>query len=103
VRPVQERLTRESVIEDYGVKTVKGLGGHAIKLRFMRGWPDRLCLLPGGVVIFIEFKRPKGGKFEPLQERIHGMLRKLGFKVFVCLTKKDVDSVFICDKIKPVQ
>ena len=103
MRAVQERLTRESVIESYGVKEVKALGGWAIKLMMMRGWPDRICLLPGGVVFFIEFKRSVGGKFEPLQERKHAWLRKLGFAVYVCNTKISVDAVLNSYKIKPVQ
>lgn len=103
MRPLQERLTRESVIENYGVKGVKEMGGVAIKLMMMRGWPDRLCLLPGGTVIFIEFKRPVGGKFEPLQERRHLWLCKLGFPVYVCNTKISVDEVLNSYRIKPIQ
>lgn len=35
------------------------------------GWtgvPDRLVLLPGGRIIFVELKRPKGGKFSEMQK-----------------------------------
>lgn len=47
-----------------------------------RGWPDRLFLLPGPKMIFIEFKRASE---EPrkLQEYVHGRLRALGFRVEV--------------------
>lgn len=83
----------ESTVENYLLTCVKAVRGLTIKLRFLRGWPDRLVLLRGGRLIFIELKRPKGGKFEPLQLRIHIKLRALGFKVFTCYDKFQVDLV----------
>ena len=35
------------------------------------GWtgvPDRIVILPGGRIIFVELKRPKGGKFSEMQK-----------------------------------
>lgn len=84
----------EDKVEDYACKKVKESRGLAIKLRFMRGWPDRIFLLRGGRILFVEFKRPVGGKFEPLQERIHVKLRALGFSVMVWNTKRQVDEYF---------
>ena len=46
------------------------------------GMPDRMVLLPGGRIIFIEVKAP-GKKPRPLQELRHRQLRKLGFMVSV--------------------
>lgn len=46
------------------------------------GMPDRVVLLPDGKLAFVEVKR-QGEKPSPLQEARHGMLRRLGFKVFV--------------------
>ena len=46
------------------------------------GMPDRIVLLPGGRMAFVEIKAP-GKVPRPLQEARHRMLRKLGFKVFV--------------------
>jgi len=44
--------------------------------------PDRLAILPGGKIAFVEVKR-YGEKPRPLQLSRHGMLRRLGFKVYV--------------------
>lgn len=49
------------------------------------GWsgvPDRILLLPGGRVFFVELKRPKGGKVEPLQTWWKRQLEGLGFTVW---------------------
>jgi hypothetical protein len=48
-----------------------------------RGLPDRIVLGPGGTIFFIEFKRP-GEKPTRLQSYIHGILKDLGFDVYVC-------------------
>jgi hypothetical protein len=94
MRTIQERLTTEDVIEGHLTKRVKAARGQTIKIRFMRGWPDRIVLLPGGLLLFVELKRPVGGKFEPLQERIHDKLRRLGFAVYVWHTKALIDDYF---------
>lgn len=69
---------------------------HAYKLKTLNnsGWPDRLILGPHAVIFFIEFKRP-GEKPEPLQKHIHKLLRKLGFKVYVCTTVKSAKEKII--------
>jgi hypothetical protein len=55
-----------------------------------RGWPDRLILWPGGVPDFVETKRPRGGRYQPLQLLIHSELRAAGYNVFVLKTKEQV-------------
>lgn len=75
---------RESYIEKVLVKEVKKYGGWALKLPavFVSGLPDRMCLMPGGRVFFVELKAP-GKKPDGLQPYIHKKLRKLGFIVYV--------------------
>lgn len=76
-------------------RRVLALRGQCIKLNplGLRGIPDRLVLLPGGVVLFVELKRPKGYKYEPLQLRWHDKLRKLGFTVLVINTKEAIEEL----------
>ena len=46
------------------------------------GVPDRIVLLPGGKIGFVEVKAP-GEKPRPLQLARHNLLRQLGFKVYI--------------------
>jgi hypothetical protein len=93
MRTVQEGLT-EDAVEAHLVRWVKRERGLCIKVRFIRGFPDRIVLLPDARILFVELKRPKGGQFEPLQLRWHDKLRKLGFTVRVWRTKGIIDAYF---------
>ena len=60
---------------------VKKHGGLCLKW-VCPGWsgvPDRLVLLPGGRVYFVELKRPKGGEISRLQLWWADKLRTMGF------------------------
>ena len=74
---------RESNIESKLVKAVKSMGGLAPKFVSpgLDGVPDRLVLLPGGIIAFIELKAP-GKKLRPLQVRRKRQLETLGFSVY---------------------
>lgn len=89
-----ERLVTEDSVERHLRKLVKDRRGVCLKLNpfGVRGVPDRLVLLPGGVVRFYELKRPVGGRYEPLQLRWHAKLTKLGFVVLVCHTKALIEQ-----------
>ena len=75
---------REKTLERKLTEAVKAMGGIAPKFVSpgFDGMPDRLVLLPAGKCGFVEVKR-LGEKPRPLQETRHGMLRRLGFKVYV--------------------
>ena len=75
---------KEKIIEKKLVKAVKEAGGIAPKLICpgFDGMPDRIVLLPGGRMGFIEGKVP-GKAPRPLQEARHRMLRMLGYRVYV--------------------
>lgn len=76
----------------YAVET--GLQGRCMKWVSPgnRGVPDRIVLLPGGRVAFVEMKRP-GGRTDPLQEYWHNQLRSLGYPVYVIYTPEDLSRV----------
>ena len=76
--------TKERILERKFVTSVKAVGGLALKFTSpsCAGMPDRLVLMPGGKTGFVEVKSP-GCIPRPLQLSRHGMLRRLGFMVFV--------------------
>ena len=67
---------REKIIEQHLVKAVKNSGGIAPKLVSpgFDGMPDRLVLLPGGKIGFVEVKVP-GKEPRPLQVSIRRPLQ----------------------------
>lgn len=75
---------REKTTERKFAEAVRAMGGICPKFTSpgFDGMPDRLVLLPMGRIAFVEVKC-KGEKPRPLQEARHGMLRRLGFQVFV--------------------
>jgi hypothetical protein len=81
---------KESTIEKYLVVQVKTYGGYCIKLGGYVGIPDRMVLLPNGIVIFIELKTPIGN-LSPLQKRWKQILEKLGFTHLVLRDKNSID------------
>lgn len=108
------KALRERDIEAELVKRVKALGGEVRKVKWIgrNGAPDRLVMLPygvdwaargwphrGGVVLWIELKRP--GKLaafpadahERAQHREHERMRKMGQVVVVVDSLAGVDEV----------
>ena len=80
-----ERYLREQV--------KKKLNGTALKFVSpgLNGVPDRLVLMPGGKVAFVETKAP-AQKLRRLQEYVCGTIRGLGFDVRRIDTKAGVDA-----------
>lgn len=74
----------EKTIERKLTVAVKKAGGIAVKFvsPSFDGMPDRLVLLPDGLIAFVELKAP-GKRPRPLQEARHRLLRSLGLKVYV--------------------
>ncbi len=85
---------REKIIEQHLVKAVKNSGGIAPKLVCpgFDGMPDRLVLLPRGKIGFVEVKAP-GKEPRPLQVARHGLLRRLGFKVYVLDNPEQIGGI----------
>lgn len=84
----------ENTIENRLRIEVERLGGKAYKFESNGnvGVPDRIVILPGGRVFFIELKRPKGGRFSRMQEFRMAELRSLGANVISIKTYKEVES-----------
>ena len=85
---------REKQIEQKLVKATKNMGGIAPKFvsPSFDGMPDRIVLLPGGHIGFVEVKAP-GEKPRPLQLSRHGLLRRLGFKVYVLDEEQQIGGI----------
>lgn len=85
---------RENNIEQKLVRAVKNMGGIAPKFISpgFDGMPDRLLLIPGGKMAFVEVKA-MGCKPRPLQVRRLGMLRALGFLVFVLDDERQIGGI----------
>mgnify|MGYP003651968178 FL=1 len=64
------KKVKESSVEDRVVAYARNKGWFVAKVNFpgIRGAADRL-FIGHGVTMFMEFKRPKGGKVSPLQLR----------------------------------
>lgn len=64
---------------------VKLLGGLALKLiaSSFTGLPDRLVLMPGGYVYFVELKNGNKGVLSARQIVVHKLLVGLGFHVWI--------------------
>ena len=77
---------REATLERRCGAFVRREGGWSLKLwPTVSGLPDRLVLMPVGRVYFVEFKTLTG-RVSPIQKRVHGLLARLGFPVFVVRT-----------------
>lgn len=85
---------RESTIERRLVTEAVKRGGGAPKFVSpgLDGVPDRLLLLPGGKLAFVEVKAP-GKKPRPLQRRRIEQLTALGFRVYVLDSKEQIGEI----------
>lgn len=88
---------REKEIEKYLVDTVAGMGGKALKFVSpgCTGVPDRVVILPGGKVGFLELKAP-GGK--PRKEQAYRIrqLRGLGCVAGYADSRESINWFLYC-------
>lgn len=86
---------QEKQIEEKLRKSIKAMGGLCLKWVSpgYTGVPDRIVLLPGGRIVFVELKAP-GKKERPRQRYVQSVLKGLGFMVF-----ESVDSIEKVDKV----
>lgn len=86
-------IESEKKLERKLSREVEKLGGWCIKLvcLHLTGLPDRLCLLPNGVLFFAEVKTTKQ-KPRKIQISVHKKLRKLGFQVYIIDTSESISK-----------
>ena len=84
----------EKDIERKLVKAVKTAGGLALKFTSpgYAGVPDRIVLMPGGMMCFAELKAP-GKVMRPLQLKKKKELESLGFRVFCIDSIEQIQEV----------
>ena len=85
---------REKTVEQKLVRAVKEAGGICPKwvAPGFDGMPDRIVLLPDGRMGFVEVKAP-GEKPRPLQVSRHGLLRSLGYRVYVVDNPEQIGGI----------
>lgn len=81
-------MSIEKLLERKLREAVKLAGGIALKFHCLSftGMPDRMVLLPGARIYFVELK-DKGKAAKDRQALVHRMLQKLGFEVLVIDTE----------------
>ena len=90
-------IVLEKNIEAHLVKSVRRIGGIAYKFvsPAHRGVADRVVVLPGGAVWFVELKA-EGGRLSPLQQVFQSEMARLG-QNYACLWSKDHVDEWIKD------
>jgi len=85
----------ERDIEGKLVRETQARGGLCLKLdsSSKKGIQDRLILLPGAKVFFVELKRPDGGRVSVLQKVRQRQIERLGFPAYVIRSGGDVDNL----------
>lgn len=85
---------KEISVEEHLSLGVFERGGLCIKLNpfWYFGIPDRLVLMPGGWIAFVELKRPIGGRKGAKQKWWRELLIRLGFRHYWLKTKTEVDE-----------
>ena len=86
---------KESAVEQELVERVNRLGGLCIKTAALgsRGFFDRTVVLPGGKVVFVELKRPKGGRVSAHQTWHIEAFSRLGAVVALIKSSEDIDRL----------
>ena len=76
---------------------IKALGGLALKWSSLSytGLPDRIILMPGGRIFFVELKNGNAGRLSARQVVVHRILLNLGFPVIVIKDEETLQN-FLC-------
>lgn len=90
---------RERDVEAYLRKRIHRVGGVCYKLKFIGhdGAPDRLIILPGGEIVWVELKK-LDGRLRPAQIRMHKELQEYLQEVMVLRTPEAIDARFTIER-----
>lgn len=82
----------ENRVETKLRQEVERIGGKAYKFESPgnMGVPDRIICIPPGRVVFVETKRPKGGRLSRIQKYRIAELTEMGITVRVIFTLEQV-------------
>lgn len=85
---------REKSIESYLRREVEAAGGRCLKYynAMERGYPDRIVMLKGGILVWVEIKS-RGRRPTALQEARMTELRDLWQNVAVVSSRREVDEL----------
>lgn len=91
------RHTREREVESWLVTLANRQGWMCIKFipDNMPGMPDRMILMPGGRVVWVELKRPAGGVVAELQKVRGEQLERAGQEVRLVLTREQAEELVL--------
>lgn len=83
----------EKTLERKLTKSVKSMGGISLKFHstYNTGYPDRIIIMPGGVIYWVELKST-GKKPTPKQQLIHEQMRSLNALVYVIDNTEQLDT-----------
>lgn len=82
----------EASLEEFFRKQVRLVGGLVIKLApTQRGIPDRLVILPGGRITFVELKA-EDGRLSEIQKAMHARFAEKGVAVLTLTGRDEVKS-----------
>ena len=89
-------MAEEGSLERDLRKAVESVGGLCIKLPAIlyRGIPDRLILLPGARICFVELKARRGRFSEP-QDEFRKILFTLGFKWYMIRGRNQLEEFIL--------
>ena len=95
---LMQALKRENIDSVFSIAE-KSIG-IVISLEMFRikGLPDKVVLLKGGKVVFIEVKREIGGELSIYQNRVIGILMDLAFDVRV-VSNKDAIKIVVAELV----
>ena len=81
----------ERDVERYLIRRVEEIGGICLK-HGQNGWPDRIVMLPGGKLYWVELKRGIGVQSDLQIHRTHELMQ-VGQDVRTIWSKAEVDEL----------